>query len=71
MARLKGVAFIYIFVGAFIGMLFAPTINSMASSLYNTTTGNAQIIWGNIGVFYAIAMLIFMIAGAIGFLRSR
>ncbi len=70
-ASIKGIEFIYIFVGAFIGLMFATPIGEMAADVANNSTGLAATIYGYLDEFYALCLMGLMVGSIAGFFYSR
>ena len=71
MGKIKGMEFVYLFVAAFIGLLFAEPIAELATSVANNTTGMASTLYGYLPVFYALCMIGLMVGSLAGFFYSR
>ena len=71
MSGIKGIEFIYLFVSAFIGLLFAEPINTLATNVANNSTGMASVLYSYIGVFYALCLIGLMIGALAGFFKAR
>ncbi len=64
MGQMKGMEFIYIFIGALIGLMFSGEIGNLATSAVENSTGIAASIYGYLPAFYALCCLGLM-AGSI------
>lgn len=71
--RTKGIQFIYIFIGAFIGLLFVSPINQLVTDITtnNNSTGMAATIYGYIDEMYALCCLGLMVGSLYMFFRGR
>lgn len=67
---MKGLQFVYVFVGAFIGLLFAEPIADIANAVANNTTGMASTLYGYISVFYALCCVGLMVGSLYKFFRG-
>ena len=68
---MKGIQFIYIFVGALIGLIFAAPISDLAGDVANNSTGIAATIYGYIDEMYALCCLGLMVGSLYMFFKSR
>ena len=68
---MKGMEFIYIFIGALIGLIFAAPISDLATDVANNTTGIASTIYGYIPLMYALCCLGLMIGSLAGFFYTK
>lgn len=69
--KMKGLQFIYIFVGALIGLIFAEPIDTLAAGVAENTTGITSTIYGYLGTFYALCLLGMMVGSLAMFFYSR
>lgn len=67
----KGVQFIYIFVGALIGLIFADPIGDLALSASENATGIASTIYSYLDEMYALCLLGLMVGSLAGFFYTR
>ena len=68
---MKGVQFIYIFVSALIGLIFAEPIGTLAADIANNTTGISATIYGYLDEMYALCLLGLMVGSLAMFFYSR
>lgn len=66
----KGITFIYIFIGAFIGLLFAPQVGTLAAGAVENSTGMSATIYGYIDEMYALCCLGLMVGSLYKFFRG-
>lgn len=67
----KGLQFVYIFVGAFIGLLFVGPVGDLATSAVENSTGMAATIYGYIDEMYALCCIGFMVGSLALFFYQR
>ena len=76
---IKGIEFIYIFIGALIGLIFASPVQDLVNVVLdvNTSSGIANntgieyTIYGYIPLMYALCMLGLMVGSLAMFFRGR
>lgn len=62
---MKGMQFVYIFIGSLIGLIFAQPIGDLATDVAANSTGITATIYEYIPVLYALCCLALMV-GSIG-----
>ena len=71
MAKVKGIEFIYLFISALIGLLFAEPIEELATSVANNSSGITATLYGYLPLFYALCLVGLMVGSLAGFFYSR
>lgn len=63
--RKSSIVFIYLFIGALVGLMFAPEINSMSDDAATNATAEgytmAATIYGYLPTFYALCLVGLMV----------
>lgn len=71
MARMNGINFVYIFVGALIGLMFVGSIETLASDAVSNSSGIAATIYGYVPAMYALCCLGLLVGSLYLFFKSR
>lgn len=67
---MKGLKFIFIFVGLFIALMFTPAINELAGDAVTAAgEGMAGTLYAYVPVFYAITIIIFLVGSLVTIVR--
>ncbi len=68
---MKGIEFVYIFVGALIGLMFVNSIGDLSADAVNNSSGIASTIYGYVPAMYALCCLGLIIGSLYKFFTQR